>query len=504
MLEEIRDWINGQGTHGDTQAFLLLGPAGIGKSAILHRIAEECNTAQRLAASFCFSPDRGVDNFFRTIARSIAALDSRFASVVAAVTAQDPTLQHTTVLSSQIKYLLLEPFESLSIVGTIVIVIDALDECHSERRDELVQCLYHYLPSFPKNIRFLITSRPSEAKVLSEVSWIHACLLNTATTNDLHMFVEHQLTDCWTGNLLQGFGKPEVQKIISAAEGLFQHAYVVCKEIRNADKDKWENPLAVFNDLITNGSRGLDGLYSHILSNAYSIFLHDTSIQEVPPKLMHFRKVMGWILYAQGRLSQQILLEFGSTDLSSAKSHSNKGYGPVAGVLKPLAALLSGTENNAGKVYPLHSSFRDFLTREECSGPFYIGSELTHHADIATICLKVMKQELHFNMANLQSSYILNCDVPDFLAQVNAGISQGLSYACRNWALHLEMSHRTETEFVGTQMVSNLLQGSFIFYLEVLSLEQETEKAVSTHTFLMNWTTVSSLLTSEIYSNILV
>ena len=508
VLGEIRSWINGEGEHANTQAFLLLGPAGIGKSAILHRIAKECTSAQRLAASFCFAQDRGVDNFFRTIARSIAALDPGFASAVAAVLMQDPTLQHTTVLSSQIKYLLQEPFESLSVLGTIIIVIDALDECHAEGRDELVQCLHQHVPSFPKNIRFLITSRPSEARDLSEIPWVHTCFLDTATAVDLHTFVEHQLTDYKTGKLLPHFSKHEIQTIVSAAEGLFQHAYVVCKEIKKADKDLWENPLAVFTELVTKGSHGLDSLYFRILSNAYNIPFSSTPSQEVPFKLLYFRKVLGWILHAHARLSRKILLEFDSPEINNGTSDTgtnsepSQAYGPVAAILQPLAALLSGTEDSGGDIYPLHSSFYDFLTNKQRSKDFYVGSNMDHHAQIANICLKIMKFNLHFNMANLQSSYMLNCDVVDLKDRMDIGISQGLSYACKHWAWHLEASKATHDNFMGTHMVSSLLQSSYIFYLEVLSLEERTEHAIEAYRFLMNWVAVSLYSVShKIYYN---
>ena len=489
-LEIIRSWIAGEGEHADTQAFLILGQAGVGKSAILHRIAEEYNVTQRLAASFCFSKDRGSTNFFRTIACSLAALDPAFASAVAAASTRDPSLKSTTVITSQIKYLLKEPFQSLSILGTIVIVIDALDECY-EGRDELVQRLHEHIPSFPKNIRFVITSRPSEAEALSRLPWVKTYLLNTATEIDLRTFVKHRLTEYNTGRLLPGFSEREIQAIVLAAEGLFQHANVVCQEIKGAAEDLWRDPSVVFTNLVTSGSRGLDSLYSRILSNAYGVFLDGESGQVVLNRLIHFREVMGWIVHSRTRLSRRILLDFESANTGSSVSSDpdmkGKTYGPVSAILKPLAALLSGTQDASKDVYPLHSSFRDFVTDETRSGQFYVGSETAHHTHFASTSLKVMERGLHFNMANLESSYVLNRDIVDFSARVDAGISRALSYACINWAWHLEMSRITENDFACIEMLSDFLQVSFLFWLEALALEKQTSEAILAHTFLIDW-----------------
>jgi len=483
VLESIRNWITGEGEHADTQAFLLVGQAGIGKSAILHRIAEEYNVTQRLAASFCFSKDRGSNNFFRTIARSFAALDPAFALAVAASTTRDPTLKTTSVLTSQIKYLLKEPLQSLSVLGTILIVIDALDECY-EDRDELVQHLDEFIPTFPKNIRFIITSRPSEATYLRQFSWVHTHTLETATNADLYTFVGRQLTEYGSKKLIVGFDASKIQNIVTAAEGLFQHATVVCKEITNVAKTRQKPPLVVYTALISSGSQGLDSLYSHILYNAYNLPLTGPVLKERVEWLHHFRELMGWILYACSRLSRKILLDFGSVSMHDA---GDTEFGLVVGILLPLGALLSGTNDSGGDIYPLHSSFRDFLTNKERSGNFYVGSASDQHGHLASTCLAIMTRDLHFNMAKLQNSYVLNRDVVNFASKVNTGISRALSYACRNWTWHLEKYEAVEKDFAGLDMIAAWAKSLFLFWLETLALEKQTTEAVSAYTFLVKW-----------------
>jgi len=497
VLESIRSWITGEGEHADTHAFLLLGQAGIGKSAILHCIAEEYNVTQRLAASFCFSKDRGANNFFRTIARSFAALDPAFASAVAASTTRDPTLKTTNVLTSQIRYLLKEPLQSLSVLGTILIVVDALDECY-EDRDELVQCLDDFIPTFPKNVRFLITSRPSEATDLRQFSWVHTHTLQTATNADLHTFVERQLTERGSKKLIAGFDASKIQNIVTAAEGLFQHATVVCKEITTVAKARRKSPLTVYTALTSGGSQGLDSLYSHILHNAYNLPSTGLVLDERAEWLHHFRKLMGWILYARSRPSRTILLDFGSVSMQNPEDTMS---GPVVGTLLPLGALLSGTHDGGGDVYPLHSSFRDFLTDEKRSGDFYVGSASDQHGDLASTCLRIMTRDLHFNMANLENSYVLNRDVVDFSSKVTTGISRALSYACRNWTWHLEESKVAKENFACLDIIITWSKSLFLFWLETLALEKQTTEAVSAYIFLVKWAKVKFECLTESKNN---
>jgi len=224
-MDNIRSWINGT---DDSQAFLLLGQAGVGKSAIAHRVAQEAKQARRLGAFFCFSADTGPENFFRTIARRLADLEPAYASVLMANT--DSSLKTTPSLTRQVEELLTRPFQTLAILGAIIIVVDALDEC-TINRDELIHCLHENIHLFPKNIRFFITSRPSEATNLARCPWVQTHYLkvdSTSASSDLYTFVKVQLTDPIEKQVLLGFDDSKLNDIVTSSQGLFQYAAVVC------------------------------------------------------------------------------------------------------------------------------------------------------------------------------------------------------------------------------------------------------------------------------------
>jgi len=165
VLERVHSWIHGGGEGANARVLLAIGQAGVGKSAIAHSIANEYANMGRLGAAFCFSKDRGAGNLFRTIARNLADIDTVYASVLSSSIISSE-MATSTSLEIQMKLLLLVPFQRLSVIGPVVIVLDALDEC--VERNQLIDCLIKNINSFPDNIRILVTSRPTEAHRLRE------------------------------------------------------------------------------------------------------------------------------------------------------------------------------------------------------------------------------------------------------------------------------------------------------------------------------------------------
>ena len=503
VMSEIHAWINGASDDLlDSRAFLLLGQAGVGKSAIAHRVAQELKHLERLGAFFRFSSSKRVDSehFFRTIARRIADLDPAYAATLMAYT--DSTLNSTPSPARQLKELLTKPFETLSALGTLVIVVDALDECPEGSRDELIQCLHDNITSFPKNIRFVITSRPSEAENLHKCPWVytHDLKANALTDSDIYMFVKSRLGDIVTKELPRGFDRPQLDAIVKSAQGVFQYAAVVCNEINSARKRRREPLPRVYARLMEDGSQGLDSLYLAILNAAFPA---STTSLDVPgsSELQEFHLVMGWVLHSQAPLSRHVLQSFAAAQVYEEEEESfvepdegDDEYGLVASVLHPLGALLSGTDSSKSPVSPLHSSFRDFLTEKSRSGHFHIGPASGHHMNLAVTCLRIMEQELHFNMASLESSYVLNSDVPNFAQRIEAGVSKTLSYACLHWIWHLKMSAVSEQEFKEMDLIHNFLDNLFLFWFEALGLIAQAAKAENNLMTLKNWSQVNVCL----------
>jgi len=482
MLDTIRKWIHGS---IDTRMFLLIGQAGAGKSAIAQSIANEYAKAGRLGSAFCFSKDSDPSSFFRTIARNLADLDPLYASTLGASMTSET--EATQVPEIQMKQMLLQPFEGLSVLGPVVIVIDALDECSNP--DPIVECLVHNIIAFPSNIRFLVTSRPSEAQDLVRQSWAKVFDLShhPASDHDLLLYVKDQLK-AYHDRL-----EPEdLGRIVSASEGLFQYASVVCKEMLSAFKYRsQESPEQVFTRLVKDSQAGLDGLYKGILSNLYGGDCDDRGGERDSEALIVFRQVMGWVLLAQHRLTHQTLVDFGL--MLEPLGSKRPGYDAVSRALRPLGALLSGTHAPTDIVYPLHSSIGNFLQDPQRSGRFYIGPDSSHHDSITFVSLKLMLNGLRFNIAELETSYLLNDEVPNFDERVSSHVPRSLSYACIHWATHLRLSCCTEDQVDFMPEIQILFNQNFIFWLEVLGLEKSVPSAETACQYLLWWLKVSTV-----------
>jgi hypothetical protein len=484
VLDQIRAWIEEPSKQGKARMFLLTGQAGLGKSAIVHSISHEYEKIKCLGAAFCFSKDRGATNFFRTIARNLADLDPTYAACLCETMTVD--MESTTSMSRQLNDLFLLPFKTAQCTrGPILIVIDALDECNDKDRTELIHLLENGIYFLPANICILVTSRPNEAQPLVNHDWVKTYDLSTesATYGDVLLFVQHKL---------QGFMQSEHELVASSAESVFQYASVVCSEICSAYflGNTYESPREIFARLVTRkgASTGLDGLYTLILTNAYKKFENN------PEALIDFRRVMGRILVAQQRLTKAALMDFDCYKDDGITVALEDNYDSVSKTLNPLGALLSGTQHSRGIVYPLHSSFRDFLLDSSRSGEFCIESELDHHLSMAKSSLRLMHHKLCFNIVSLENSYIPNSRIPDLEERVQSAISRSLSYACVHWATHLCLSTCDTANFDDFNLIIELFNTKFLFWLEVLGLEQQIASTEKSCENLEKWLTVSNSL----------
>ncbi|KIN99084.1 hypothetical protein M404DRAFT_62625, partial [Pisolithus tinctorius Marx 270] len=107
---------------------------GRGKSAIAHTIASWLKDVGGLGSCFCFSRDRQAERreekMLTTMSHDLAGRYPAFRRALGRVLAEDPALKTTSDLLQQWQKLILEPLSKAagSIIGNVVVVIDALDE----------------------------------------------------------------------------------------------------------------------------------------------------------------------------------------------------------------------------------------------------------------------------------------------------------------------------------------------------------------------------------------
>ena len=481
ILQEIVDWIHDPDVNAP-RIMWLHGQAGKGKSAIAHTIALWSKNVGELGSCFCFARDRQTERLenkmLSTIARDLANRDPTFRRALARAIEDDNTLRTTTDVMQQWEKLLLGPLSKVSggMVGNIVLVIDALDESGVDwSREHILSVLTSSeAVSLPSNFRILLTSRPlSDIRTaLCAVQHVKVVSLDdvpvTLTERDIRLYVSKKV---------KGFGgidEREVEHITLKADGLFEWARLACEFIRpnagETSKERFDNLMARASG---EGGMLLDTTYRTILESA---------VGRKPKALTRFRSMMQQILCTLEPLPMDAL-----RTMRVCFTHEHDRF-DVAIILDYMGSLLSGVTDYTKPIRPLHASFYDFLTDHSRSEDYFVG-ESDIQADLAVASLRILDGCLYFNICKLESSYLLNSEVPDLAERVKAKISPHLSYSCCFWAKHLQA---TKFDPVLAGLVRDLLGSEkMLFWFEAMCLLDILGTAALALSYAARWLQVS-------------
>ena len=476
ILKEIVDWIHDPDVNVP-RVFWLHGQAGRGKSAIAHTIALHYKNVGGIWSCFCFARDRQAERreqkMLSTIVRDLANHDPAFGQAVVRAIKKDNTLKTTHDMMRQWKELL-KPLseESGGSVGNVVVIIDALDEsAPKESREHILEVLTE-AASLPPHFRILLTSRPLAdiMGALRDAQHVKAVSLDKVSAeNDIHMYVSKQLKD------RPDIGAVEINQIVRKADGLFEWARLAC-EWTGSDT-AGETVKERFGDLMVPTSR--EG--AALLDEMYVTVLNSVVVKRQKP-LVRFRSLMRQILYTLEPLPMDALRA-----MRMHFPHEDDCFN-VELILDHMGQLLSGVTDHKNPIRLLHSSFHDFLTDQSRSGDYFVG-KLDIQADLAVASLGVLHGDLCFNICGLESSYLLNKDVPGLAESVKAKIPAHLSYSCLFWAKHLEA-----TKFdpdLAWHVKGILGNKRILFWFEVLSLLGVLGNAAPALSSVARWSQVS-------------
>lgn len=430
LLRQIEEWASSPSGKG---IFWLNGRAGTGKPTISRTITQTLSKTNLLGENFFFKRgegDRGnatklLPTITRQLVRSITGL---FPGVQKAL--QDNSDISKRGLKEQFDKLLLKPLQGLvlSTLPTVVIVIDALDECDSDDDMRLILGLLSQLQKLDTvYVRIFLTSRP-EWPIFQEFSRIpdeHQDLIlhevpKPVIEHDISLFLKHRLSAIRTNRTLpvDWPGNTNFQYLVTLSVPLFIFAATICRIL----EDPYWDPKDSLNEILTheNDTSKLDGTYLPVLKRV----LCDQSKRQLNQMVRQFQQVVGAIVILQSPLS--------------AISLSNLIGLPQRLVdirLSLLHSVLSVPDDKNLPVRLFHLSFRDYLldpeTREKT--PLWIDEKKVHYM-LATRCL-LMCQNLRKNICQLPSDGTQRAEVDQ--ETIDHYLSPELQYSCRYWAHHL-------------------------------------------------------------------
>ena len=498
VLDEIESWTS---NFDKPPVFWLNGLAGTGKSTIAQTIAERVFADGRLGASFfCsrdFSDRSNLHFIFPTLAVQLARKYTKFRSILVPLVQSDPGVAHES-LSNQMNKLIVGPLKESAL--SMVIVIDALDECKDEEpASAILSVLGQFVSQIPK-VKFFVTGRPEPriregfrllllAKATEEFP-LHD-VKPSEVDSDIRLFLRHKCAELAVRRrgLDHWPTKEHLDLLCDRAMRLFVYAVATVKFIdhkHNSPEEQLDrilqSPENTMHEAKTRFKPNitLDSLYLSILQEAFG----DDDPEDDPT----VRSVLGAVVLAANPLSPS----------SIATLLDINRYGVFLRLSSVHSLLI--LQDDDSPVRPFHKSFPDFIVDPiRCTNDRFIVSPPDHHPELLVGSLKLMNQTLEKNMCKLPDA-TTNSEIDDLHERTERYINPALRYACKSWHKHFVDEHNTHAPAIESAL-RRFLEEKFLFWLEVLSVLDAAREAVDALEVAAKWLEVCSVSTSDVLPN---
>ncbi|KAG8849605.1 hypothetical protein FRB91_009742 [Serendipita sp. 411] len=458
VLKPIRQWADDPSA---SQLWWLTDVAGAGKSTIAKQLSTEWKVRGRLGGCFFFDTNRPEATnkqwFCDTIAAQLANNQPRLGSLITEGIKELGPILNVCSFEEKLQKLVIRPMKDVA----LVLVIDALDECNERDRTILIRNLLSSLSQAPQ-LKILITSRPERDIVQlldsyrSHTESLHDIELKS-NRDDIAAFVTYKMRGLVQSSELV---EEDVNRLTKRVSCLFILASTACKVVHDSP-----DPQTTLNELIDpkrNPLRDINSLYWTILTKVHnSDQVGKASASKSQEPLVKVLKAI---------VAATIPLTISTIDGLLGIKNTKRLVGFLSSVLDV---------RSDETVVILHPTFREFLENETVAGQFHIDMANAHKM-MAKGCLEIMKQELQFNVCQLESSFVLNKDVPDLKERISRYISKALQYGCVYWPDHVlqseTSSHDSEIETAALHIAEN---GYLLFWMEVISVLGKVPKAIN-------------------------
>ncbi|CAG8934791.1 unnamed protein product [Penicillium salamii] len=489
VLRQIRAWIV---SPEPAHMFWLPGMAGIGKSTIARTVAAECRNSKSLTgnfslgASFFFDEKENSQNnaarLFPTLCRSLAECLPQLKADIVESIGNDKDFANGS-LSDQWEKLILNPISKLEAENhplplTLVVVIDALDEC-KPRRDDMddVHTIVNLIAKAHTlkviRLKFLFTSRP-EAYINStfesksdtllrkyEVQKVQPNFGSGDSEDDITRWLRDQLRSIAQHHQLgpDWPDKETFRGLVEKTDGLWQYASTACKFIG----DRRLNPPSVvvgrLDLLLKEGGdvrnrppeHNLDEIYERILNNHVAFLVPIEKVNAI----RLFQMAVGAIVV----LCQQISITALSDLLCADKDE-------VEQALMGLGSLIHLGHGEGSPIRLAHLSFSDYLLdKNRCLEDGFRISKEVKHGELLGHCLNTLSSNLRSDISQFGSFSMLRQDIdPQVLSK---RLPAHVQYACLYWVEHLLSS---DSHPLDDGPVHCFLKEHLLNWIEALSL----------------------------------
>ena len=478
ILGDITKWANDRSLDSP-RVFWLTGQAGSGKTTIAYTIAkrfEKGGNANHtvLGGNFLcsrqFQETQDQTRILPTIAYQLAKKCKPYANALHIADKFD-SVNHD--VSSQMKDLLAEPWQLSeptrdpgSELPPYLVVIDALDEIKDNGGSVF---LHNLLVAIRENdlrgLKFLVTSRPDPkvAALCKSFASEAVCRLQDVPIEEAKSDIETYLK----AQLPKLAGNPELAELGQRASGLFIYAATAVKYLTPLDSITVKEQTEMLNEFLSKRSEPAssgDATSTSLIDELYRRIMYDAFSKLSGKGLARRLRTLHTFLCTAERTSASIvaaLVPDGDEDAAEA-------------VLHDLHAVLYTQDD---QVFWYHASFPDFIFTQARSDFHFDNkdftfscNELAHHSLLGESCFDIMKSGLRFNIGDIKSSFLFDCDNADALSeQVNKNISAVLKYSSHYWSHHLSSSQLINTDNL-CRCILEFLKIHILFWIEAMNL----------------------------------
>ena len=389
VIEEIMAWVTG--SYRQTRVLWMYGPAGAGKSAIAHTIAEMCSNTGTLAASFFCAHSisgRNEKTFVITtiVSQLIVAIPEMRVHVGKALHKDQSLLSRS--LEAQLEALIVKPLEvarSQADARDIdflqsrpkLIILDGLDECGDHR--SVLQVILAAVNRYNLPFSFLIASRP-EQKIREAFDEFTMFLITMRLVLDNKYFPDedirtflmsrfrdikqrhpsHSTLPSWPSEL-------DIERLVQKSSGQFIYASTVIKFIdshRHWPPDRLNIIFGILPRGKTTPFAEMDALYSLILTQ--------TAASDNVEKILDIFTVLLFLRTSHTEWKRTVPF------LESFLSYRT---GEVFTILSDLHSIISvpSQDQQDMALEFFHASLGDFLTdRSRCGDAFFLDPGISH------------------------------------------------------------------------------------------------------------------------------
>jgi hypothetical protein len=268
----------------------------------------------------------------------------------------------------------------------VALLVDALDECEHQGRNELLTFIRCRWGELPRWLRLIATSRPSGGadvvndilKQLQKFSPLKLAADDELNMQDIEVFVRELLK----GKLAGGEREEEaVALLVGKAQGTFlylQYAQETYLSQHNPQEMSEEENTKLTMERLEEMPEGLSELYGDEFARLESAVAQLTQRDD---ERQHLKETMQQCLEVVVAAQEPVPLEVMAEVLGCSKALAKK-------VLGTLTLFLP---ERGGRVMVWHKSLRDYLTDEDREGERHWVDERAGHRLLAAACVAVVE-----------------------------------------------------------------------------------------------------------------